>query len=225
MRPWRSSAPPTSASTARAVGHVERGGLGAPARGADRAHGVGGMIAARRRDDVRAARRQHAARSSRPMPRDAPVTIATLPRRSNMGENRVQIVGRAEGEDVGVLVNLLDQSAQHASRAHLNIRGDAFRRKAMHDVLPQHRAPTPAARARRSPPPPSRFGSASTLATIGHARAAAPRARAAPAPAAPRPASSARSGTARSPAAAPRAWRRAPSRARPRAAPPRWRRQ
>ena len=64
---------------------------------------------------------------------------------------------------------------------------------------------------------PSRFGSASTLATTGRRGSRDGQRRAAAAPAAPPPASSARSGTARSPRAGSPAWRRAPSpRRRPR---------
>ena len=63
-------------------------------------------------------------------------------------------------------MNLAHQSAQDRAGTNLNIRGDAFRRKATHDVFPADRRGhlrderLDALRA-------VRFGSASTLATIG----------------------------------------------------------
>src|SRR5207302_3797671 len=79
---------------------------------------------------------------ARPMPRDAPVTSATRPERSNMwrdeGIDRREIVGAAEALDRGGPVNLAHEAAQHRPRPHLNIRCDAFRRKAAHHGLPAY---------------------------------------------------------------------------------------
>ena len=87
--------------------------------------------------------------------------------RSRRGSlDRRQIVRAAEADDRGLAVNLAHQSAQHGARTHLNIRCDALRRKARDDGFPADRRRhlrTSASIAARA----SRFGSASTLATIG----------------------------------------------------------
>src|SRR5215216_5813154 len=70
--------------------------------------------------------------TARPIPRDAPVTTATLPVRSSTQTrfHGCQIVGRREVEDACLLVDLLDDTAEHGAWTHLNIVGDALRRKA-----------------------------------------------------------------------------------------------
>src|SRR5262249_19949870 len=78
---------------------------------------------------------------ARPIPRDAPVTSATLPVRSNMRErfNGCEIVGCAEVDHPGFAVNLAYQTAQHRAWTYFNIRCDALRRKAGDDLLPADR--------------------------------------------------------------------------------------
>src|SRR4051812_45522956 len=77
---------------------------------------------------------------ARPIPRDAPVTSATLPVRLNIDGrfDRCEIVGGAETDDGRRAMNLADHSAEHRARTHLNIRCDAFRRKALDHGLPSH---------------------------------------------------------------------------------------
>src|SRR5438309_3163450 len=77
---------------------------------------------------------------ARPIPRDAPVTSATRPVRSNM-ELRLdgrQIAGAANADDRGLAMDLANQPAQNGARTHLNIRGDALGRKAVHHRLPAY---------------------------------------------------------------------------------------
>ena len=119
---------------------------------------------------------------ARPMPRDAPVTSATFPERLNIVDrrrwrrtiidgrfDRREIVGAAEADGRRFAVNLAHESAQHRARTHLNIRCDAFRRKALDDA--SHRTGAETCRTSASiAAAASRFGSASTLATTGHAR-------------------------------------------------------
>src|SRR6267143_463483 len=85
-----------------------------------------------------------------PMPREAPVTSATLSERSIMndrrsatgnlrfgeGFDRGEIVRIAETDRRGVAMNLPHEATQDRARTDLNIRGDAFRRKALDDRLP-----------------------------------------------------------------------------------------
>src|ERR1043166_1957709 len=72
-----------------------------------------------------------------PMPRDAPVTRATLLARLNMnGVEGGQILRTAEAQYVRVLVDLLYEPAQDRAGTYLNIRCDALFRKALHDGLP-----------------------------------------------------------------------------------------
>src|SRR5215471_18636295 len=77
---------------------------------------------------------------ARPMPRDAPVTRATLPSRLNMNQrfNRCEIVWAAEADDGGVAMNPANHAAQHRTGTYLNIRCDAVGRKTLHDVFPPH---------------------------------------------------------------------------------------
>ncbi len=64
-------------------------------------------------------------------------------------------------------MDFLDETAEHRSRTHLNIRGDAFRRKATNDARPTGLVPTSAAPGHRLLPRRPSSGSASTLATTG----------------------------------------------------------
>src|SRR5262245_7979241 len=80
------------------------------------------------------------------MPRDAPVTIATLPERSNMPRlnakrfvQRGEIIWPREVRHDRLFVDLLHEPAQDRARAHLNIVGDAFRGKPADDLLPTDR--------------------------------------------------------------------------------------
>src|SRR4030095_2172002 len=82
----------------------------------------------------------------RPIPRDAPVTIATLPERSNMPRlnakrfvQRGEIVWPSEVRHDRLFVDLLHEPAQDRAWAHLNIVGDAFRGKPADDLLPTNR--------------------------------------------------------------------------------------
>src|SRR5260221_12423099 len=89
---------------------------------------------------------------ARPMPRDAPVTSATLPVSVNMfwsaslsGErlfDRREIVGTPEADDLRSTMDLADQSAQHGTGTHLTIRSDASRRNAFHARTPADRRRT-----------------------------------------------------------------------------------
>ena len=130
----------------RTVGHVDADGLGPPALRGD---GLPVSLAC----SPRAAATQCALRGelvaiARPMPRDAPVTSATFPsdRTSHQGPtgparpaSTRSIVRHAEAQDRRLAVNLPNEPAQHGPRAHLNIRCDAFRRKATDDFLPSNR--------------------------------------------------------------------------------------
>ncbi len=80
---------------------------------------------------------------ARPMPREAPVTSATLPVRSKRGlfDKRFdgcKIVGAPERHRDGVALNLAHETSQDGAGANLNIRCDAFGRKAGDDGLPAH---------------------------------------------------------------------------------------
>ena len=77
------------------------------------------------------------------MPRDAPVTSATFAgeiEHAGPATRSLEIVGRSE-VSVTVASRWIFRTSplEHRARAHLNIRGDAFRRKAAHDRLPPHR--------------------------------------------------------------------------------------
>src|SRR5262249_11104358 len=78
---------------------------------------------------------------ARPMPRDAPVTSATLPVRLNMEFrfDRCEIVRLFDVEDCRLAVDPLHHAAQRVPGTHFNIRCDALRRKALHDRFPPHR--------------------------------------------------------------------------------------
>src|SRR5215510_11185264 len=78
----------------------------------------------------------------RPMPRDAPVTMTTLPERSNMPRlnakrvlQRGEIVWPREVRYDRFFMDLLHEPAQDRARAHLNIVGDAFRGKPPNELL------------------------------------------------------------------------------------------
>src|SRR4029077_5151507 len=77
---------------------------------------------------------------ARPIPRDAPVTSATRPVRSNMevGLDGRQIAGVAKADDRGLAMDLANQSAQDCARTHFNIRCDALGRKAAHHGVPAY---------------------------------------------------------------------------------------
>src|SRR5918996_1720499 len=78
---------------------------------------------------------------ARPIPRDAPVTSATLPDKSNMKQrfDGCEIVWRAERERRRLAVYLAHQPAQHRPGTHFNICCDALRGKALDDGFPAHR--------------------------------------------------------------------------------------
>src|SRR5258707_606980 len=74
---------------------------------------------------------------ARPIPRDAPVTTATFPVRSNTQRlDRLHIAGHGDVRHRRLAIDFADQPAQHRPRPNLNIRGDALRRKATDDFLP-----------------------------------------------------------------------------------------
>src|SRR5687767_12716468 len=86
---------------------------------------------------------------ARPIPRDAPVTIATLPSycliadvrplcRREPGPDRGKVTGTFDVENGGTVGDALDHSAQRFARPHFNIAGDAVGRKALHHVLPSY---------------------------------------------------------------------------------------
>ena len=181
------------------------------------------FVAARRRDD-RARRARASSRAiARPMPRDAPVTIATLSVELRHRESRdrdclaarrqrldvLDVLGDARCSERGVARRLL-------ARPDSTVPGPTSTKvvapsadAAAASRRPSARAPRSGERAPRSR---RRRRSSARHRRWRRPGRAGPRreARAARAPAAPRPASSARSGTARSPAAESRAWRRAP---------------
>src|SRR5258708_35467410 len=75
-----------------------------------------------------------------PMPRDAPVTSATLPARLNKQSfYSRQIVGTAEVENDRIAMDFLHEAAQDRARTYFNIRCDALRRKAPHHGVPADR--------------------------------------------------------------------------------------
>ena len=153
-----------------------------------------------------APRRASSSAIARPMPRDAPVTIATLP--ANCAHDPALNAVRLKSVDAGEMLGRLDvdergsrailrpSPRQHRAGPDLDERGDALGDEPAHDVLPAHR------RRHLTDQRLDRGGRIGLR--LAHRRwrrrARAARALAAPAaraPGAPRPASSARSGTAR----------------------------
>ena len=174
-RPCRSTMSPGSRLDRRGVGHVE---LHAPRRVppavADRRDGRGGVVAARGGDDRRALLAPAASRS-RGRCRATHRSRARLCRSSsNMSAISAGCLDRPRDRrgcrsstTRRLAMNLAHQPAQHRAGAHLNIRCDAFRRKAPHHLLPAHRRRHLRDQRLDRAPRASRFGSASTLATIG----------------------------------------------------------
>ena len=80
---------------------------------------------------------------ARPIPRDAPVTIAILPSKEvrTVAErlDRRQVVGTFDVLNGGAGRDPLDHSTQCFARPYFNISGDALGRKALYDVFPTHR--------------------------------------------------------------------------------------
>ena len=172
---------PGSRFDRRGVGHVEAQGLRRDARRRSARRRTPSRCRPRRGNDAWRPASASCAAMARPMPRDAPVTSATFPgeiehvsgarafRRAS-GERRLdgcQIVRAAEVHDRGFAMNPADQPAQHRAWTHLNIRCDAFRRKASARPPPTAPATKPARTSASIALLASRFGSASTLATIG----------------------------------------------------------
>ena len=147
-RPCRSTIVAGQLLERRRVGHVERrpprrvppGRRRSPPPSPPR-----GRRAPRRRPSRPA--RPAASAIARPMPRDAPVTSATLPVEIehvwSLVAASASIAARSSGAPklttVRLAVNLAHQPAQHRARTHLNIRCDAFGRKAADDGFPAHR--------------------------------------------------------------------------------------
>src|SRR5262245_24297450 len=139
IRPWRSSTPATSASIdAVSVTSSDTASACPPAPWI--AATVAAALSARAAATTRAPRDASIVATPRPIPRDAPVTIAILPDRSSTQTcfHRRKVVRRREVEHGGVLVNLPDETAEHGAGAHLNIVCDALGRKATHDLLPAY---------------------------------------------------------------------------------------
>src|SRR3954468_12731662 len=138
-RPSRLTMSPGAASTA-AVSVTARGKASPWARAAVNSSAQALALSPRAAATTVAPCAARRAAIARPMPREAPVTRATLTARlsMNQGFNRREIVRAAEVDDGGLTMNLADQPAQHGARAHFNIRCDAFRRKAPHHGLPAH---------------------------------------------------------------------------------------
>src|ERR1051325_5052354 len=137
--PWRSTPPATIPST-DAVSVPSSGTVSAVPPPAWISETVPAAFSPRAAATMCAPREASSVAMPRPMPRDAPVLTATLPVRSSTHTcfHRREILGGGEVEDASVLVDLLDETAEHGAGAHLNIVGDAFRRKAPHDLLPAH---------------------------------------------------------------------------------------
>src|SRR5712691_5138944 len=140
IRPWRSSTPATIASI-DAVSVTSSGTASACCPAAWISATVSPAFSPRAAATTRAPRDASITAIPRPIPRDAPVTLATLPERSSTQTffHRRELLGRGKVEHACVLVNLLDETAEHGAGAHLNIVGDAFRRKATDDLLPANR--------------------------------------------------------------------------------------
>src|SRR5262245_30193106 len=145
MRPWRSRTLPISASiedtsvtsSAAASARWPASQICATASAA---------FSPRAAATTCAPREASVAATLRPMPRDAPVTIATLPERSNMTRlkakrflQRGEIVWPREVRHDRFFVNLLYEPAQDRPRAHFNIVGDAFRGKPADHRFPPDR--------------------------------------------------------------------------------------
>src|SRR6476660_4976497 len=74
---------------------------------------------------------------ARPIPRDAPVTTATLPVRSNTQRlDRRNILRRSDVCNLRLAVDAAHHAAQNCPRTNLNIRCDALGRKTTDDVFP-----------------------------------------------------------------------------------------
>src|SRR5436190_1643082 len=139
MRPWRSSTP-LIIDSIDALSVTSSGTASAFRPDPWISDTVAAALSPRAVATTCAPREASIAATPRPMPRDAPVTIATLPVRSSTQTcfHRRQIVRRGEVEDACVLVDFLDETAEHRAGAHLNIVGDAFRRKTAHHLFPAH---------------------------------------------------------------------------------------
>src|SRR5436190_3272796 len=140
MRPWRSSTP-LIIDSIDALSVTSSGTASAFRPDPWISDTVAAALSPRAVATTCAPREASIAATPRPIPRDAPVTIATLPVRSRTQTcfHRREIVRRGEVEDACVLVDLFDETAEHGAGAHLNIVGDAFRRKAADHLLPAHR--------------------------------------------------------------------------------------
>ena len=185
-----------------AIGHVETGRLRfAAPRTRSRRRSPRRSTRARPRRPSRPAQPASLAMAA-PMPRDAPVTSATLPVRSSItcsphtAPAPIEIVRRSDGGHCASRWILRMSPLKHSARTHFNIRGDAIRRKAPDAVFPSHRRRHLAYQRLDS----RRAVALGRRVDVGDDRNARDRespARAAPARDALRPASSARSETAR----------------------------
>ena len=172
MRPCRSTTPADQRVDRRIVGDLEGGRLSPLSGFTNLRHRFRCILSARGGDDMRAPRRQHHG-NARPMPRDAPVTIATLPERSNMTRlnakrflQRGEIVRLREVRHDRFFVDLLDQPAKTVpgpTSTYVVTPSDASRRTTSSQRTGADTCLTSASMAAAA----SRFGSASTLATTG----------------------------------------------------------
>ena len=134
---------PAAASTRRRVGHVEaRPPRRVPPAADDRRDRRGRVVAARRGDDQSRPARRARARSRGRCRATRRSRAPLLPVRSNIMRSRLSQRARRPRDRRGcrssttvrLAVDLPHQAAQHRARTHLNIRCDALRRKAAHDL-------------------------------------------------------------------------------------------
>src|SRR5262245_22824867 len=146
IRPCRSSTPAINASI-EAESVTSRVAASAWCPAARICETVSAALSPRAVATMCAPREASVMATPRPMPRDAPVTIATLPERSNMPRlnakrvvQRGKIVWLREVRYDRFFMDLLNEAAQDRARAHLNIVGDAFRGKPANNLLPPDRS-------------------------------------------------------------------------------------
>src|SRR5215212_2329907 len=141
-RPCRSRTPPTSASI-ELSSVTSRVAASARCPAAVICDTASAAFSPRAVATIFAPRAASITATPRPMPRDAPVTIATLPERSNMTRlnakgfvYRGEFVRPREVRHDRFFVDLFHEPAQDRARAHRNIVGDAVRGKSANHLFP-----------------------------------------------------------------------------------------
>src|SRR4029453_3921956 len=136
MRPWRVITPSTRAST-DAVSVTSSDANSALPPVARIASTVAAALSARAPAPLCAPRERPAPRPYRARSHGTRRSRSRLSRSDRTcGHDRAELLGRVEMGDACVGMNSLDETAEHRSRAHPNIRGGAPGRKTAHDGLP-----------------------------------------------------------------------------------------